>query len=249
MLQKLDFPDAQLFLQGAHLTHFKDWLFLSSRSHFEEGRSIRGGIPVVFPWFGPNKNDPALPQHGWARTAKWEIESQSQSNATLRLARDQWEVRLSFDFGDPLQIQFSARNVGEQPRSFECALHTYFAVSDIARVEIEGLDGREYIDKPNHFVRQKQNGPLYFTGEVDWVFPDAPSPISIRDGETGYELRGDWNSAVVWNPWKDKAAAMSDLGDDEWRRFVCVEVGAVAEGAVELSAGEMWNMSLEISRL
>lgn len=249
MLQKLDFPDAQLFLQGAHLTHFKDWLFLSSRSHFEEGRSIRGGIPVVFPWFGPNKEDANAPQHGWARTAEWGIESQSESNATLRLARDGWEVRLSFDFGDQLQIQFSARNASEQPRSFECTLHTYFAVSDIANVEIEGLDGREYIAKSRGGVREVQQGPIRVTGEVDWVFPDAPSPITIRDGATGYELRGDWNSAVVWNPWEDKAATMSDLGDDEWRRFVCVEVGAVAEGAVELSAGETWNISLEISRL
>jgi len=249
MLQKLDFPDAQVYLQGAHLTRFKDWLFLSSRSHFEEGRAIRGGIPIVFPWFGSNKEDANAPQHGWARTAEWEIFSRSESEVALRLERDEWEIELSYDFGDQLEATFWVRNKAEQARTFECALHTYFAVSNIAQVEIEGLDGREFIAKSRGNVREVQRGPIRFAGEVDWVFPKAHGPVSIRDGATGYELRGTWKSAVVWNPWNEKAAAMSDLGQDEWRRFVCVEVGAIAEDAVELSAGGMWVMSLEISRL
>jgi len=249
MLFDLDFPDAQLYLQGAHLTQFKDWLFLSSRSHFEEGRSIRGGIPIVFPWFGPNTHDANAPQHGWARTAEWELWSQSESGAVLGLECEGWQVVADFLFGETLNVGFTVHNLGEQPRPFECALHTYFAVSDIAQVEIEGLNGRAFIDKTDNSACKTQHGSIRFAGEVDWVFPDARAPIFIRDGEVGYVLSGDWDSAVIWNPWKDKAAAMSDLGPDEWRRFVCVEVGAIGEGAIELGVGEWLSTELHISRL
>jgi len=249
MLSHLDFPDARLYLQGAHLAQFKDWLFLSSRSHFEEGRVIRGGIPVVFPWFGPKRDDSAAPQHGWARTALWELWSQSESGAILGLEREGWQIIVEFVFGETLGVNFTVHNLGEQPRSFECALHTYFAVSDIAHVEIEGLDGRAFIDKTDGGARKTQQGAVRFRGEVDWVFPDARAPIFIRDGETGYELSGDWDSVVVWNPAGEKAALMSDLGEGEWKRFVCVEVGAIAEGAIELGVGEWSSMELQISRL
>lgn len=258
MLDKLDFPEAELFLQGAHLTQFKDWLFLSSRSHFEEGKAIRGGIPVVFPWFGANANDPNAPQHGFARTANWKVESKSQNGVTLSLDASDlndvagvwpFEARISYRFGDELKASFSVRNLDEQTHSFEFALHTYFAVSDVSRIEVEGLNSCEFKDKTDGNARKTQSGAVRFNGEVDWVFPEAPGPLQIRDANTGFELRGEWNSAVVWNPGQQKAATLSDLGQDEWKRFVCVEVGAIAEGAVEVSAGQTWNMSLEIARL
>jgi len=249
MLTKLDLPDAQVYLQGAHLTRFKDWLFLSSASHFETGRAIRGGIPVVFPYFGPKAGDADAPQHGWARTSEWEVGLITLNLFVLDMRRDEWKIEIRFEFSSTLQIFFSVRNEGKVSRSFECALHTYFAVSDIEQIQIEGLDGREFIAKSRGGVREVQHGPIRFAGEVDWVFPDAPSPILIRDGASGYELRGDWNSAVVWNPWSGKAATMSDVGQDEWKQFVCVEVGAVAEGTIELPAGESWHLQMEVSRL
>ena len=249
MLQKLDFPHAQLTLQGAHLTRFKDRLFLSSHSQFEVGKPIRGGIPVVFPWFGPNKNDPNAPQHGWARTQSWQMESSSPDHVALSLGHDEWNVHLRYDFGFELAASLSVQNDAVGARTFEVALHTYFAVSDIASVEVEGLDDLTFIDKPDGGARKKQSGSVSFESEVDRIYLHAPSPLRILDGASGFELRGDWKSAVTWNPGATKAATMSDLGKEEWRRFVCVEVGAVADNAVELGAGETWTMNLEIARI
>src|SRR6266478_1993455 len=66
---------AEIYLQGAHVTHFTrknepPLLFLSQCSRFEEHQPIRGGIPVIFPWFGPREG---LPQHGFARLKAWEL--------------------------------------------------------------------------------------------------------------------------------------------------------------------------------
>ncbi|RYX81011.1 D-hexose-6-phosphate mutarotase [bacterium] len=249
MLQKLDFPAAELYLQGAHLTRFKDWLFLSSRSNFTEGKAIRGGIPIVFPWFGPSRTDSSAPQHGWGRTSLWQLESQSHSDAILSLRHDSWQIRLTYSFGDMLSVRAEVQNIGTQADSFEVVLHTYFAVSDISAVSIEGLDGLTYLDKPSGNARFTQQGTLHFDGEIDRVYLNAPSPLRINDGTGGYELHGDWNAAVTWNPGAEKAAQLSDLGEGEWRKFVCLEIGAIADGAIQLEPGKVWTLNAEISKL
>ncbi len=249
MLEKLTFPNAEITLQGAHLTQFKDWLYLSSASLFEPGKAIRGGVPVVFPYFGPSKHDPNAPQHGFARTSVWKVESQNEQSVSLELSEQQWRIQLRFEFGDTLTTRVQVQNQALNARSFEFALHTYFTVSDIAHVEIEGLDGRTYIDKPDGGARKSQSGLIRFDGEVDRVYLNAPSPLFIRDGASGYELRGDWKSAVTWNPAEAKAATMKDLGEGEWKRFVCLEVGAIADDAIELEPGATWTMNQEVARL
>ncbi len=246
MLQKLNFPDAELLLRGAQLTRFKDWLFFPSNPNFEDGKSFHGGIPVIFPWFGPNKNEPNEPQHGWARTELWGVESSSENHVTLHLEHTGWNIHVRYDFGDELKVSFSVQNGEAQTRTFEVALHTYFALSDIASIEVEGLDALTFMDKTEDYARKTQSGPVQFQGEVDRIYLNAPSPLHIKDGVSGFELRGDWKSAVTWNPGQEKAATMSDLGRNDWRHFVCVEVGAVADDAIELAAGQTWTMNLEV---
>ena len=68
--------------QGAHLT---DWtlhgappvLFLSPSSAFQRGKAIRGGVPLVFPWFGTKAGDSRAAQHGFARVRNWRLEAAS----------------------------------------------------------------------------------------------------------------------------------------------------------------------------
>src|SRR5690606_20141531 len=59
-----DEAEAHVYLHGAHVTHYQPRggrqqqspvLMLSNRSHFQTGKPIRGGVPVIFPWFGPRK--------------------------------------------------------------------------------------------------------------------------------------------------------------------------------------------------
>src|ERR1700734_1263743 len=48
---------AEIYLHGAHLAAWQPAghapaLFLSERSSFTAGKPIRGGVPIIFPWFG-----------------------------------------------------------------------------------------------------------------------------------------------------------------------------------------------------
>ena len=49
--------EAEVYLQGAHVARWsprgqQPVLFMSSTSLFAPGKAIRGGVPVIFPWFG-----------------------------------------------------------------------------------------------------------------------------------------------------------------------------------------------------
>ena len=140
-------PDADIYLQGAQLTRFRDWLFLSNTSNFAPHKAFRGGVPLIFPWFGPNKTDASAPSHGWARTQIWQVEDVAADTVTLKLENDAWHLRMKFEFGETLRMRFEVENQSVEVRSFECALHTYFAVEDAANVAISGLDGKTYLDK------------------------------------------------------------------------------------------------------
>ena len=247
-LELLRSPDADIYLQGAHLTRFRDWLFLSDEANFAAGKSIRGGVPIIFPWFGPNKADASLPQHGWARGAIWQVESMADDAITLAVPSRSWRVRMRFDFSDELRLRLEIENQSDVAQSFECALHTYFAVRNIENVSVEGLDGKIYLDKTEDYERKKQIGDVAFGGETDRVYLDSPGPIQIRDGARTVSIRGasGWKSTVVWNPWSEVAANMKDLGDDNWKRFVCVECGAIADDIITLGAGETYVLDVTI---
>jgi glucose-6-phosphate 1-epimerase len=258
-LERLHSDDAEIFLQGAHLTRFRDWLYLSPNSNFKRHKAIRGGIPVVFPWFGPKKDDSDAPQHGWARTAIWNVAEVADdgSSVTLELCSPDTTApdlvaRLQFGFGDELEVRFEVENRTEDPFTFECALHTYFAVSDVRNVVVEGLDGKTYLDKPSGGARLTQSGPIRFGEEVDRVYLESGVPIEIRDTHRTIHVRGDaadagWRSTVVWNPAAERAAQMSDLGAEEWPHFVCVESGAIADDAITLARDQIYLMHLRVS--
>src|SRR4051794_17302365 len=64
----------RIFLHGAHIAAWQPAgaapvLFMSRQSHFAPGKAIRGGVPLIFPWFGARAGDAKAPQHGFARTA------------------------------------------------------------------------------------------------------------------------------------------------------------------------------------
>jgi hypothetical protein len=67
----------ELYLQGAQVTAWqppgeRPILFTSPNAVFAPGKAVRGGIPIIFPWFGPNRRAPSAPQHGIARIATWQ---------------------------------------------------------------------------------------------------------------------------------------------------------------------------------
>lgn len=249
----------ELVLQGAQVTGWqpagtRPVIFLSPRAQLAPGKAIRGGIPVIFPWFGPHPSDPAKPQHGFARAAPWQLDgvdvSPESLTLELSLACEGFALVYQVSFGDELRLRLTARNTSRDRVMFEEALHSYFAVSAVERVSICGLDDRGFIDKTAGMARRPAAGaPLRLTAETDRVYLDVPDRLAIVDPgwnrRIAIEKRGA-SSTIVWNPWPDKAAAMSDLGADNWRGFVCVETGNVADNRIELATGAEHEMVTRI---
>jgi glucose-6-phosphate 1-epimerase len=265
----LDGVTGELYLQGAQVTAWqpsgeRPILFTSPNSAFAPARAIRGGIPIVFPWFGPSRHTPTAPQHGFARTATWHldaVETTAGVSLTLTLSLGDCDVRSSFwperfraiyivTFAQTLSLHLAVQNRATRPIVFEEALHSYFAISDIAEIAISGLAGATYIDKTDMDRRKPQIADLVtITAETDRVYLDTPGRCVIED--RGWRRRivvekDGATSSVVWNPWVEKAAAMVDLGDPTWRGMVCVETGNIADNEVRLAADAEHQMSTAI---
>jgi len=240
-------------------------LFTSPNSLFAHGRAIRGGIPIIFPWFGPSRHAPEAPQHGFARTVPWHlnrVETAGRNSVTLSFSLGDGDVGSLFwpepfraiytvVFAKTLSLRLAVENRATHPIIFEQALHTYFAISDISGIAISGLAGATYIDKTHALRRKAQTAALVtVTAETDSVYLDTPGQCAIED--RGWRRRviiekDGAASTVVWNPWSEKAAAMADLGDPAWRGMVCVETGNIADNEIRLAADGEHQMSTTIS--
>ena len=251
---------AHIYLQGAQITHFQPAgktpaLFLSASSLFKPGKAIRGGVPVIFPWFGPRDSTIGAPMHGFARTMNWSVKSvacaaDDSVTATFCLSasdttRAQWphdfSLRYQITVGAALQMCLAVENKSAEPFPFEEALHTYLAVRDVRRITLTGLAGSEFIDKVDHFTRKRQDeAPIRITGETDRVYLHTRDACVLDDPTPGQRIvveKDGSETTVVWNPWIAKAAAMADFGDDEWRRMLCIETANAGENTVTLAPG------------
>jgi glucose-6-phosphate 1-epimerase len=251
----------ELFLQGAQVAAWqpagaRPVIFTSPRSSFVPGKAIRGGVPVIYPWFGAHPTDPNAPQHGIARIAQWQlntVENHPADAVTLELsfAADNFSLTYRVTFSADLTLSLTVRNTSPQAAAFEQALHTYFAVSDVERVTVQGLEHAAFIDKTANFARRPPTGaPLRFTKETDSVYLDTPDRLAIHDAGWGRRIviaKTRAASTIVWKPWAEKAAAMADLGAENWHGMLCVETGNVADNRVTLPPGGAHTMTTRIS--
>jgi glucose-6-phosphate 1-epimerase len=239
-------------------------LFLSPHSAFAVGTPIRGGVPICFPWFGPHPTDATKPAHGFARTRTWQVtdvarESDGDVRVVLRLAADAdtralWNapftLSLTLLLGAALEMTAEVENVGDDAIVYELALHSYLAVGDLEAVRIRGLERTRFVDKVDG-GKEKVAGaePLAIAGETDRVFLDTTTTCVIDDPVLARRLRiekRDSRATVVWNPGRDRARTMRDVGEESWRRFVCVEAANVGPHAVRLAPRARHAMSARI---
>ena len=251
----------EIYLHGAHVTSFvpngdKDLLWMSNRSQFSDSQPIRGGIPICFPWFGPNAEDPSLPGHGYARLRSWELISAEESENGIKLGLQtqigDFELLYEVDFGSCLELKLTTRlskGVSDST-SFEAALHTYLAIGDIHDVTIEGLETAEFIDKVDGATRKPAAGQaITFDGECDRVYVDTDTDCRLVDAAWNRTIevsKQGSQSSVVWNPWIAKSAAMADFGDDEWPGMVCIETANAGPNAITIHTGESHTMMARI---
>ncbi len=266
-----DLCQASIGLQGAHVLGFQAkgeeaLIWMSPEAVFAAGKSLRGGVPICWPWFGPHASDASLPGHGPARTVNWvPIAStanadgstlisfeMAQSASTVQLCAHQLRVQLHVTMGNSLNLVLETTNLGLSPFTLGQALHTYFSVGDVSQAYIEGLDGCEYIDKMDEGARKQQSGQVNITSETDRIYLGTSKRCEVVDVSMRRKIiiRSDGSaSTVVWNPWIETAQKMGDLGQNGYLKMLCVETSNAADDVVSLAAGSTHRLEANYSSL
>lgn len=258
---------ATVALLGATLIEYtpdgeKPLIFVSSDVVYEEGKAIRGGIPVCWPWFGPHPTDSSMPGHGFARNRFWQLTSTSKhenyTELTLQfdtsvVPAELWSNRttteITFKIGKQLDVALTSCNNSDSEVTVGGALHTYFDIASIHDVSVSGLDDVSYSDKVTG-EDGTQNGDITFDKETDLVFLDTTATTIIHDQGNGREItvskRGS-TSTVVWNPWIEKSLSLGDLGNNDYQGFVCVETANAFTDVYTLKPGGVHTLATTIS--
>ncbi|SEK67298.1 D-hexose-6-phosphate mutarotase [Nitrosovibrio tenuis] len=226
-------------------------MFVSERAYYQPGKSIKGGTPVCWPWFGPDPEGKGRPAHGFVRNRFWEVmrteaSGNEEGKVTLGL-RDSaetkaiwphsFELLLEITVSDSLNMELITRSLNGDTFPVTQALHTYFKVGDIAQVVILGLEGTEYVDKTDKGHVKSQAGAVVIDKEVDRIYRNVQGEIVIEDAELDRRIRiksKGSKTAVVWNPWAKISAEMGDLKDDDYKCFVCVETANADQDVVQV---------------
>ncbi len=260
--------NGEIYLHGAHVTSWKpagheEVIFVSTKSRWEDGQAIRGGIPICFPWFRGKQDDPHAPAHGFVRTKMWQLESivQSENGVTVTMftqsdehTKKWWpgEFHLAHrvTFGSELRLELVCKNTGITPFRFEEALHTYNRIANIQDVRLQGLDGVSYLDNTDSNKEKTQRGDLTISSLTDSAYRNTQNEVALLDPNMNrrIRLRKEHSlSTVVWNPWSDGAARLQDLGDGEWKQYLCVEACNILDAAITLAPGQEHRMAAVLS--
>jgi glucose-6-phosphate 1-epimerase len=248
--------DAVIYLHGAQVMHFqprgcRPVLWASPTTVYADGKNLRGGVPICWPWFGPHPFEPKLPGHGIVRTRAWEPVETCQlhdgsTRVVLRHVNDPagpWPfpctARLEATFGRELTVDLVTANTGDEPFTYQDAMHTYFAVGDVRRCTLRGVEGCTYIDKTDQHRRKRQEGPLTMTRETVAIFTGHRGAVEIEDPVWERRLRiskQGSDETVVWNPWETAANTMADLGS-RWTEMLCIEAATCGDRRISVMPG------------
>ncbi|MBE6380147.1 MAG: D-hexose-6-phosphate mutarotase [Lentisphaerae bacterium] len=238
-----EFGVAEVMLHGAHVISYQPAgavpvLWMSGKSMFTEKDPIRGGIPVCWPWFGP---DPAgkFGGHGFARLSQWQVvetmhSPAGKSSVVLELtdqdvdavfAPQPFKLQLTVTLGTALVAALKIFNTGDRELAYSGALHSYFNVADASAIAVEGLDDCSYRDSVLQ-CDDVQAGPVVIDREIDRIYRNTSGIVRIVDPVFNRVIKvakSGSTSTVVWNPWIEKSKRMPDFGDEEYHTMVCVE--------------------------
>ncbi|KQQ57976.1 D-hexose-6-phosphate mutarotase [Pseudomonas sp. Leaf129] len=242
---------------------------------YKSGKAVRTGVPVCWPWFGNLARNPEsvqamrtatdeAPAHGLVRTVDWELLGIDRLESGIKVelsvpqaARGElpgWphkvEVKLCVVLGETLEITLHSRNLDDHPVILSQALHSYFAVSDVRQATVECLGGLTYIETLDDWQPRQQAGVLGFAGETDRIYLNTPAQLSFVD--PGWQRRVTLastgsRSAVVWNPWTARAAALPDMADDGWQGMLCIETANVWDDVATLAPGAACVMGVRFT--
>ena len=255
-----EFATARISLQGAHLLSwipqsYDDVIWLSKEASFQPAKSIRGGIPICWPWFGAHKIKPDYPAHGFARTVMWKVlktevlskgetlivfglDTHELPDSLQKMWPDETRAEYSITVSNALTLELVTHNESDRAIVIGQALHTYFNVQDITKVRITGLENKTYLDKPDDFKAKVQDGVISVDGEVDRVYLDTADDVIIDNKTRRIKIQKTGShSTVVWNPGEMVADKMGDMGENGFLEMLCVESANAADDVVTIEQG------------
>ena len=261
---KNKFATAIISLQGAHVLSWipegeEEVIWVSEDASFAAGKSVRGGVPICWPWFGAHETNKDFPAHGFARTTNWEIlciESLEDGATRVTFTTEpraetepMWppatSVHYQVTIGKKLEMELVTHNNGPESVVIGQALHTYFKIGDVSKVLLHGLDDTNYLDKLEGFKQKHQHGPIFIDQEIDRIYLDTVSECVIEDRAMKRNIiikKCGSHSTVVWNPWQETAAKMGDLGEDGYKKMLCVESCNAADDVIEIPSGKTHHL-------
>ncbi len=253
---------ALISIYGGQILSFKptdektDMLFLSKKAIYKYDEAIRGGIPVCWPWFGPDPKGLQRPNHGFVRNNLWSVTGTTSTDSETIISlqftekdknektwKQPFTLTLVIRIAETLTINLVTKNTGEKPFSFTQAFHTYFNVGDISRIQVLGLDGCAYFDKLDQGRRKMQKGIVTIAEEIDRIYEDIDNHLVLVDPANSRRIEivsQNCRTGVVWNPWQK---TMIDLDEQDHQQFVCVETGNIAFDLVQIPPGGKNNLS------
>ncbi len=259
------YADVDICLYGAHITSYRpqnsmDLLWMSPDSSFEVGKPIRGGIPVCFPWFGPHKTDSEKPQHGFARLMYWEVISTASSlsgETSIKLqlcSSEETKAYWAHDFcaemiiivGKTLSTTLKVTNTSAEPFDYTCALHSYYSLSALESISIEGLNGLTYFNQLTSENEVQEEEMLEIQESLTRHYLNTETPVVIADSAFNRRIhiaKSGSKVTTVWNPGAETCANIGDLPDDGYETFVCVEATNAFGYPVSLAPEESYETS------
>lgn len=255
-----DLFSARLTLHGGHVVSWQpkghdEVFWMSKKAQLENGRAIRGGVPICWPWFGPY-NDAG--NHGFARTSTWQLgdidinsnrikvelilEGENKSSVWPYKFRVKQVLMFSTTFSQQLIIE----NLSHKDFQFSSALHSYFSVSNPENIAIPELNSACFDDKIKKIQGCAPADVFNCTGPIDKIYYHNSAMTMFDKGwKRAIEIKKS-NSAqwVLWNPGLDIAAGMADIHQQGENEFVCLE--AANTNWVTVPKSEAVSLSQEI---
>lgn len=254
------YAEATISLYGAHIIQYNpyntfDVLWMSENSSFEAGKPIRGGIPICFPWFGPHATDPKMPAHGFARIMPWKVtktESMPKGETLIVLelnsseeTKKYWpydfKAELEICVGAELKIELRVTNTGKESFKYTSALHTYFYVSGIENIKVDGLKGANYYSGFGNEVFTQETDFIEITKEENRRYVDTDANVTLYDSAFKRRVKTAKEGSkvtVVWNPWSETVKTMPDIPEDGFESFICIEPANSYNDFIELAPNE-----------
>ena len=237
----------------------EDLMFVSENAYYKTGKATKGGIPICWPWFGPDPEGLGRASHGFVRNRMWQVLSTeamatgetrvklgvSSSAETQEIWPHSFELAIEIVVGTQLSVSLITHNTGSEAFSITQAFHTYFAIGDVNQVQVLGLEDASYLDKVDGGTQKTQAGAVTISAETDRIYTGVKPELVIDDAALGRRIRittTGSHTAIVWNPWAEISAKMADLAEQDYQRFICVETANAADETIQVAPGSDYQL-------